>query len=386
MAGSSTSTATTTAATNITATTDTAAKAAHTLLSDTKKPRQSFKSTTDGIISDLCNNTPAARYDNDMISSIDDHGSSAVLEMTLTLGRDLEHAKEYAVMARAIHLFEIGHNTDRLCMSKAVEGCDLIHQGVSILLDTDMFGNQDQCTFGILLSSDPVDLLVPPEVIDQSASDTFGRAMLTRFLLDFTTADVAYAAAPTATSRGHDVALSSAQGQGRDPRLMIHAHSAIVRHWPVFDSLLRRFPRPQDYPKIHKLVDVDLHAMRLAINFLYTCQIEGPGYTGLVDWRPIFQLAHRLQIPRLIDLSLTELCKNIRIGAVLPTLFKWAYQHSDYEDRLLEFLVEYLNDTFHPTLKERLEPFCEHPEFTRIQRKLEAMKATKSRRQSHSFS
>ncbi|KAG0375304.1 hypothetical protein BGX24_009299 [Mortierella sp. AD032] len=373
---SDTSTATTITTTNTT-TTATASMAAHTLLSDTKTSRQSAKTTIDDITFDLCNNTPTVNSGNEMINCNDDHSNAIVFEMTLTLGRNVEHANKYPTMTRVIHLFEIGYKTDRLCLSKAVEGCDLIHQGVSILIETDMFGNQDFCTFGILLSSDPLDLLVPPKVIDQSASGNFGRAMLIRFLFDFSTADVVYAAGPTAASRSHNSALPIAQRQGRDPRLLTHAHSAIVRQWPAFDNLLRHFPHPQEDPKIHKLVDVDPYAMRLVINFLYTGQIEGPGYIGLVDWRPIFQLAHRFRIPRLIDLSLTELCKDISIRTVLPTLFKWAYQHSDYEDRLLEVLVEHVNDAFQHTLKESLEPFSEHPEFSRIQRKLKAMKAAK---------
>ncbi|KAF9121821.1 hypothetical protein BGW39_010228 [Mortierella sp. 14UC] len=313
----------------------------------------------------LCD-IPTTNCDGDLTNNIND---SIVLEMTLTLDHHIEHAKVYAAMVRAVHLFEIDHECDRLSMSKAVDGCDLIRQGVSILLDTDSMGNQDLCTFGILLSSNPLDLLVPSEAINQSASDGFGRSMLIRFLLDISSTDLVYATAPIATNKDHHPTRSSIQGQGL--RQMMHAHSAIMRQWPAFDRLLRHFPRPHDYPKTHKLIDIDPYAMRLVINFLYTGQIEGPGYMGLVDWRHIFQLAHRLQIPRLIDLSLTELCKDMKIGTVLSTLFKWAYQHADYEDRLLDFLAEHLNDTLQPTLKESLQPFCEHPEFPRIQRKLE---------------
>jgi hypothetical protein len=215
-------------------------------------------------------------------------------------------------------------------------------------------------------------------MIGQSASDSFGRSMLTRFLLDVSSADVAFAAAPMSIGRSHHPTLLNSQRQC--PRQVTHAHSAILRQWPSFDRLLHHFPRPHDYPKIYKLIDIDPYAVRLVINFLYTGRIEGPEYIGIVDWRHIFQLAHRFQIPRLIDLSLTELCKGMRVHAVFPTLFKWAYQHEDYEDRLLDFVVGYLDDTLQPTLKESLQSFCEHPEFPRIWRKLEAARATSKRR------
>ncbi|KAF9543747.1 hypothetical protein EC957_000526 [Mortierella hygrophila] len=286
---------------------------------------------------------------------------STVLEMTLTLGGhqdDEECAKEYyGSMIHAIHLFEIDLDGDWLYMSKAVYSHDLIRHGISYMDDV---VKTELCMLGILLSSDPLKVLVPPDVIDQSAADQFGRSMLIRLLLDTHSAD---------SPRPQQNAIT-------------HAHSAIMHQYPAFNRLIRYFPRPNDNPKIHKLIDIDSQAMRLLINFLYLNQIEGPGYTGIVDWRPIFQLAHRFKIPRLVELSLSELCKEMKVETVLPTLFGWAYQHPDYEDRLLELLLLHLHDVIWPTLEESLEPYRDHREFERVCRKLEAMKVmAKQRRQ-----
>lgn len=246
---------------------------------------------------------------------------------------------------------------------------------------------KELCTLGILLSSNPLELLVPPNVIDQSVANPYGRSTLIRFLLDTHSADVAYSPFPSPSPISITTSLqpprSSLKGQSpRQQNTIIHAHSAIMRQYPTFNSLIHHFPRPNDSPKIHKLIDIDLQAMRLLINFLYLDQIEGPGYMGIVDWRPIFQLAHRFKVPRLVELSLSALCKDMKVETVLPTLFGWAYQHPDYEDRLLELLMLHLHDVFWPTLKESLEPYRGHQEFERVCGKLAAMEATnKHRRQ-----
>ncbi|KAF9144396.1 hypothetical protein BGX30_012970 [Mortierella sp. GBA39] len=299
--------------------------------------------------------------------------------MTLTLDShqdDDECAKEYyGSMIHAIHLFEIDLDGDRLYMSRAVYGHDLIRHGISY---TDDVIKTELCTLGILLSSDPLEVLVPPDVIDQSATDPFGRSMLIRLLLDTHSADVTYSPFPSPFSIATSPHPTHSRLKGQSPRpqqnTITHAHSAIMHQYPAFNRLIRYFPRPNDNPKIHKLIDIDSQAMRLLINFLYLNQIEGPGHTGIVDWRPIFQLAHRFKIPRLVELSLSELCKEMKVETVLPTLFGWAYQHPDYEDRLLELLLLHLHDVFWPTLEESLEPYRGHREFERVCRKLEGMK------------
>ena len=221
---------------------------------------------------------------------------------------------------------------------------------VLVLVDTNDVVKTELCTLGILLSSDPLELLVPSDVIVQSVADPFGRSMLIRFLLDTHSADIAYSPFPSPFSMATSPLQTHSNPNGQSPRpqqnTITHAHSAIMRQCPAFNRLIRRFPRPNDNPKIHKLVDIDPQAMRLLINFLYLNQIEGPGYTGMVDWRPIFQLAHRFKIPRLVELSLSELCKEIKVDKILSTLFGWAYQHPDYENRLLEFLLLHLHDVF----------------------------------------
>ncbi|KAF9140138.1 hypothetical protein BG015_001783 [Linnemannia schmuckeri] len=297
-----------------------------------------------------------------------------------------EYAKVYyGSMIHAIYLFEIDLDGDRLYMSQAVDGHDLIRRGVSC---TDDIVKAELCTLGILLSSDPLKLLVPPDVIDQSVADSFGQSMLIRFLLDTQSTDVAYApsSSPSSTITSPHRKQSSLRGHSTrsQQNTITHAHSAVVRQFPVFNRLIRHFPYPNDNPKIHKLIDIDSQAMRLLINFLYLNQIEGPGYMGVVDWRPIFQLAHRFKLSRLVALSLSKLCKGMRMETVLPTLFGWAYQHPDYEDRLLEFLLQHLDDVFWPTLKESLEPYRGHWEFERVCGKLEAMKMlAERRRQGH---
>ena len=61
----------------------------------------------------------------------DYHTTAAAVEVTLTLNRHDNYAKETAGMIRAIHLFEIDHDGDQLCLSKAIDGGDLIRDGVS---------------------------------------------------------------------------------------------------------------------------------------------------------------------------------------------------------------------------------------------------------------
>jgi hypothetical protein len=254
---------------------------------------------------------------------------------------------------------------------------------ILVLVETDDVVKTELSTLGILLSPDPLELLVPPDVIAQSAADhPFGRSMLIHFLLDTDSADIAYAplsASVTSSSSSitstprltHSILYSS-----RPQLHMIHAHSAIMHQFPSFHRLIRNFSRPNDNPKIYKLVDIDPQAMRLLINFLYLTQIEGPGYTGIVDWRPIFQLAHRFQIPHLVELSLSELCKGMRmrVETAAETLFGWAYQHPDYEDRLVRFIVKSLSDDFSPAVDECLEPYRGHQEFERVCRKVTTLK------------
>ncbi|KAG0293300.1 hypothetical protein BGZ96_003018 [Linnemannia gamsii] len=319
-----------------------------------------------------------------------------VLEMTLTIGHqdeddeeEDENAKEYyAAMIHTIHLFEINFDSDRLYMSKAIDGYDLIHHGVSFLVDTKDIVKTELCTLGILLSSDPLELLVPPDVIVQSATDhPFGRSTLIHFLLDTSSADIAYTPllASMASSSSSTTTLPrlthSVHYNPRPQPDMIYAHSAILHQFPSFHRMICNFSRQNDNPKIHRLIDIDPQSMRLLINFLYLTQIEGPGYTGIIDWRPIFQLAHRFQITRLAELSLSELCKGmmIRKETVVETLFGWAYQHPDYEDRLIGFLVEFSSDVFSPTAEERLEPYRRHREFERVCRKVAALKLARRR-------
>ncbi|KAG0198535.1 hypothetical protein BGX33_012273 [Mortierella sp. NVP41] len=275
-------------------------------------------------LSELWYNTVANSHPADLLSAsrqttsdetIDSYRSTT-LAITLTLARGDNLAKEYASMIQAVHLYEIDEDGERLYLSKAIDGCDLIRHGVSILLDVDDVLTSELSAFGILLSLSLLELLVPQETIARSASEPFGRFLLISFLLHTPSADV-----------------------------------------------------------VHKLIDIDTYAMRLVVNFVYLNKIEGPGYTGLVDWRLIFQLAHRFKISRLLDMALEELCKTMKVGTVLPTLFQWAYQHPEYEDRLLEYLVEHLDDRFEPTLETSLEPFRGHPEYMRIRGKLLVMKA-----------
>ncbi|KAF8927521.1 hypothetical protein BGZ47_002106 [Haplosporangium gracile] len=294
-----------------------------------------------------------------------------------------EYAKEYyRSMIHTIHLFKVDLDGDRLYMSKTVDGHDLLRRGVSYRDDV---VKAELCTLGILFSSDPLKLLVPPDAIDQSVADPFGRSMLIRFLLDTHLADVAYTpfpSPPSTTITSPHPRHSSLRGQSTKSQqnTTTHAHSAIMCQFPTFNHLIHHFPCPNNNPKVHKLIDIDPQSMRLLINFLYLNQIEGPGYTGIVDWRRIFQLAHRFKISRLVELSLSKLCKDMRMETVLPTLFGWAYQHQDYENRLLEFLLQHLDDVFWPTLKESLEPYRDHREFERVCGKLEAMKMIAKRR------
>ncbi|KAF9086442.1 hypothetical protein BGX29_001390 [Mortierella sp. GBA35] len=355
-------------------------------------------------LSELWYNTVANSHPADLLSAsrqttsddtIDSYRSTT-LAITLTLARGDNLAKEYASMIQAVHLYEIDEDGERLYLSKAIDGSDLIRHGVSILLDVDDVLTSELSTFGILLSLSLLELLVPQETIARSASEPFGRFLLISFLLHTSSADVVYAPLTASNinnsnkprhhyhyqqqqqqqqqqAKGTHGQTSASTSSSSTPP--IHAHSAVMRQWPAFDGLLRRFPRPDDYPKVHKLIDIDTYAMRLVVNFVYLGKIEGPGYTGLVDWRHIFQLAHRFKISRLLDMALEELCKTMKVGTVLPTLFQWAYQHPEYEDRLLEYLVEHLDDRFEPTLETSLEPFRGHPEYIRIRGKLLVMKA-----------
>ncbi|KAG0317289.1 hypothetical protein BGZ99_006405 [Dissophora globulifera] len=150
----------------------------------------------------------------------------------------------------------------------------------------------------------------------------------------------------------------------------VGAHRAIMRQWPAFALLLQNFTRPGDDPIVHKLIGIDPEIMQLIVNFIYLGQIEGPGYTGIVDWRRLFQLAHRFQIAPLAEIAMENMCKEIRLQDALPTLFLWAYQHPDYEERLLTFALEYGKNVSASSLHASLEPYRDHPQFLRIYSRL----------------
>lgn len=59
---------------------------------------------------------------------------------------------------------------------------------------------------------------------------------------------------------------------------------------------------------------------------------------------------------------------------MVETLFGWAYQHPDYEDRLMGYLMESLSDVCSPTAEECLEPYRGHREFERVCRRVTALK------------
>ncbi|KAF8925900.1 hypothetical protein BGZ58_000378 [Dissophora ornata] len=153
----------------------------------------------------------------------------------------------------------------------------------------------------------------------------------------------------------------------------VPAHRAVMRQWPVFAKLLRNFTRPGDDPIVHKLIGIDAETMQLVVNFIYLRQIEGPRYTGTVDWRRVFQLAHRFKINPLAEIALEKMCQEIRNQDVLPTLFLWAYQHSDYEKRLLNIVVENMEKVWGSGMQAALQPYKGHPQFLRIYQRLGSM-------------
>lgn len=116
----------------------------HAPFSDTIKPPGLFSNETidndNNIFSDFFQHTAAQSLTtsyHDSNTTNHKECQSTVLEMTLTLGdhQDNESAKEYyGSMIHAIHLFEIDLDGDRLYMSKAVYGHDLIRHGISCRL------------------------------------------------------------------------------------------------------------------------------------------------------------------------------------------------------------------------------------------------------------
>ncbi|KAI8596617.1 hypothetical protein EDD21DRAFT_408226, partial [Dissophora ornata] len=261
-----------------------------------------------------------------------------------------------------LHFIEIYGDEYALHLSKAVNCEDLLEHGVSFLLDAKDLLSPWCRTFEIILVKNSLKLLISPSSLDleklHPLKQPFGRSLLVKFLQGAGTADVEYAVAqrirgssadPTTSSESFAFvqppeyslaeAIPFAAFSLRDIN-RVPAHRAVMRQWPVFAKLLRNFTRPGDDPIVHKLIGIDAETMQLVVNFIYLRQIEGPRYTGTVDWRRVFQLAHRFKINPLAEIALEKMCQEIRNQDVLPTLFLWAYQHSDYEKRLLNIVVE----------------------------------------------
>jgi hypothetical protein len=140
---------TTTPATTATAT----PTATHIFLSATKEPhglysKERINNNNEDISPDFYQHIAASseattafhlEHDNNLTGKVTKGIKSTVLEMTLTIrhqndgdDEEDEYAKEYyAAMIHTIHLFEIDLDCDRLYMSKAVDGHDLIRHGIS---------------------------------------------------------------------------------------------------------------------------------------------------------------------------------------------------------------------------------------------------------------
>lgn len=126
-----------------TATITTTPTIVHTPLSDTTKPPGLYSKERididNNVFSDFFQHAAAqssTTFHHDRNIANHKECQSTVLEMALTLGGhqddDDEYAKEfYGSMIHVIHLMEIDLDGDRLYMSKAVCGYDLIRQGVS---------------------------------------------------------------------------------------------------------------------------------------------------------------------------------------------------------------------------------------------------------------
>ncbi|KAF9356015.1 hypothetical protein BGX34_010148 [Mortierella sp. NVP85] len=226
---------------------------------------------------------------------------------------------------KAVHLIEIdSHNPAILHASKTVNGHELLEQGVS---------------FRFL--QDPT----------YHADTLFKTSCETNAWIDYTSeSDPSCSSSPksdtTILTDNNDEHNGLFASYRSNPRV-VPAHRSILRHHPGFEALFRQFPRPTDNPILHKLVNIDPEAMQLVINFVYLHQVEGPGYIpGMVDWRKVFQLAHRLQLPQLAQAALEQLMAVFKTSSMgtdlqklLETLFQWGYQHPDLEEKIFEQLI-----------------------------------------------
>lgn len=148
--------------TSLVTTTTTTPTATHTFLHSTKKlhgqcSKERIDNNTEDMFPDFylhsvastATTTTSHRKSDNIMTERDIEGNKpTVLEMTLTIGHqddddeEVEYSKEYyAAMTHAIHLFEIDLNGDRLYMSKAIDGHDLIRRGVSCKASTTLSYN-----------------------------------------------------------------------------------------------------------------------------------------------------------------------------------------------------------------------------------------------------
>lgn len=248
-----------------------------------------------------------------------------------------------------------------------------------MILDSEVILSPWSRTFEVILSSEPLCFLVSPSTLDLERREPhklpFGHALLVRFLQDPTYhADTLFKTSSETNAWTDNTAESDPSSSSSSPKSdttiatitdnndehnggpfasyrsnprVVPAHRSILRHHPGFEALFRQVPRPTDNPIVHKLINIDPEAMQLVINFVYLHQVEGPGYIpGMVDWRKVFQLAHRLQLPQLAQVALDQLMTVFKTSSMgtdlqklLETLFQWGYQHPDLEEKIFEQLI-----------------------------------------------
>ncbi|KAI1321578.1 hypothetical protein EDD11_003058 [Mortierella claussenii] len=307
----------------------------------------------------------------------------SIAELIIALDRDVKADFDDL---RAVHLVEVFDGEYTTHFSRTAGSRDLVGQGISMVVDANDILSPVTRSFYILLSPDRLELLVSPSAFDLETTEVqrqpFGRALLSKFLQDVSgSADIHYAEAPKATaldsvaaplsSSSSVTSISDLVQQFDPPKPPVSAHRAIMQHWPVFSSPLQRSSEKDLV--VQELDGIDLEALRLVINFIYLGRVEGPGYTGIVDWRRVYQLACQFQVDKLAQFALERMCEGLKCTSALPSLFQWAYQHPVLEERLLGIVKKHWAQICRPSIQMALKPYEGHSQYLRIHDKLVRM-------------
>ncbi|KAF9101101.1 hypothetical protein BGX27_011611 [Mortierella sp. AM989] len=225
---------------------------------------------------------------------------------------------------KTAHLVEVHQGGRVMHLSKSINGQDLLDGGI---IYADEILSPWYRTFEIVLTFERNSLLVSSDTLDlkkvHPQKQPFGKVLLAKFLHDVArSADIEYVIIIGTEVILHglqskDPTMTSVAIQGRSSPISapehssIFAHYAVVSQWNGFAAILENHTRKGGSPDVQELNDIDPNTMQLLINFIYLGQIEGPAYSGTVNWHHLFQAAHRFQVYRLADLASGEMCKEI---------------------------------------------------------------------------